>query len=351
MSNSDRPVGKLRRPRMIDIAELCGVSVKSVSRVVNGQPGTSPETTQRILDAIDKLGFRRNQLASDLRHIGPSSIVGVVIEDVSNPFYGSMIRAIEESAKEHGLMVVTVSSDEDPEREHELVRELISRQVAGLIIVTATADNAYLQPDIDRGLAVVFADRPGGGVECDEVLLDDANGSADAVRHLLRQGHTRIGVIADFQHVYTADARVQGYRAALESYQIEVDPALIRFGQHSASDAAEAVHALLALAEPPTALFTTNNRATSGALRAMYSRDSQLALVGFDDFEFADLLIPSVSVVSHDPMSLGNLATERLYARIAGDSSARVRHVLPSRLVVRESSVRRAALPVSPQRG
>ncbi|BAS10046.1 sucrose operon repressor [Arthrobacter sp. Hiyo4] len=167
-----------RRPTMKDVAERCGVSVKTVSRLVNGQGGTSQATADRIFQTIEEVGFQRNLLASDLRQTGHSSIIGVVIEDVSNPFYGTMIRAVEEYAHQKGLMVLSVSSDEDPVREHGLIRELISRQVAGLIVVTATADNSYLLSDTQRGFPVVFADRPGNGVECDEILLDNRQGAA-----------------------------------------------------------------------------------------------------------------------------------------------------------------------------
>ncbi len=346
MSNAeeaDGPRPRGRRPTMKDVAELCGVSIKTVSRVVNGQGGTSQETAARILQTIDELGFRPNRLASDLRHIGASSMIGIVIEDVSNPFYGSMIRAIEQRARERGMMVLSVSSEEDPQREHELVRELIARQVAGLIIVTASSDNSYLAEDIRRGLSVVFADRPSSGVQCDEVVLDDVRASREAVEHLLRHGHRRIGVVADADHVYTAHTRVQGYREALEAHGIALDPALVRQGSHTSEDATEATHALLDLPEPPTALFTTNNRSTAGALRAIHGRDAQVALVGFDDFEFADLLNPPVTVVWHDPAALGQLAADLLFARLENSHEPPRRIVIPSRLLVRGSALPRLA--------
>jgi LacI family transcriptional regulator len=326
---------------MKDVAERCGVSVKTVSRLVNGQGGTSQATADRVFQTIEQLGFRRNLLASNLRQTGHSSIVGVVIEDVSNPFYGTMIRAVEEYAHQKGLMVLSVSSDEDPAREHDLIRELIARQVAGLIIVTATADNSYLQSDTKRGLPVVFADRPGNGVECDEILLDNCQGARDAVEHLLRQGHRRIGVVADYDHVYTARVRVEGYLDALHAHGIQDIPDLIRLGCHSTEQAAEAVHELLALEEPPTAIFTTNNRSTAGAIRAIHSRDAQLGLVGFDDFEFADLLDPPVTVVWHDPAALGRAAAEQLFRRLDGSNGPVIRKTIPSRLVVRSSGVLR----------
>ena len=337
MSRNDDTLGSRRRPTMKDVAQRCDVSIKTVSRVVTGQAGTSPATTERILRTIEELGFRRNRLASDLRHAGPSSILGVVIEDLSNPFYGDMIRAVEEYARGRGLMVLSVSSDEDPAREHDLIRELIARQVAGLIVVTATADNAYLETEIRRGLPIVFADRPGNGVDCDEVLLDNAQGAREAVEHLLRQGHRRISVVADYEHVYTARTRVQGYRDTLLANGLQAAPELIRLGRHTAEEASDAVHELLALSDPPTAVFTTNNRSTVGALRAIHGRDAQLALVGFDDFELADLLEPPVTVVSNGPEALGRLAAKQLFSRLDGYHGPSRHDTIPSRLIVRGS--------------
>lgn len=248
-----------------------------------------------------------------------------------------MMRAMEEVARQHGAMLLTASSDEDPERQRELIESLVSRRVAGLIVVTAAESHAYLEVEIARGLPVVFVDRPAGDLDCDAVVVDNERGAREGVSHLLRQGHRRIAVVGDHEHIYTVFTRLSGYREALADFGVEYDPRLIRLGCHQTAEAAAAAHELLDLAEPPTALFTTNNRATVGALRAMRSRDAQVAIVGFDDFELADLLSPPVTVVWHDAAEMGAIAARRLFERIAGHRSAGELLRLPCRLVVRPS--------------
>lgn len=330
------PVAR-RRPTMNDVAARCGVSIKTVSRVVNGDPGASEATVARVLAVIDELGFRRNELASDLRQSHATSTIGVVIEDVSNPFYGPLIRAAEERAVAEGAMVLAVSSDEDPDRERELIAALAARRVAGLLVFTATEDHRFLLPELHRGLPVVFADRPALDLDCDTVLLDNVTGARDAVDHLLAQGHRRIGVVGDYGHVHTVRARTQGYREALRAAGVEVDDSLIRLGRHQTSQTTAAGHELLSLAEPPTAVFATNNRATIGVLRAARDRRAQVAVVGFDDFETADMLTPPATVVTYDPSELGRVAVDRLFARLHGDTGPARTIVVPTRLLVRGS--------------
>ena len=326
-----------RRPTMSDVAERCGVSVKTVSRVVNDLPGASPATVARIKAAIDELGFRRNDLAMDLRQAQATSTIGIVIEDVSNPFYGPMIRAAEERATREGVFIVTASSDEDQEREEELIRALCARRVAGLIVVSSANDHSVLAAEIDRGLPVVLVDRPSEDLACDTVVLQNVLGARSAVEHLIRQQHRRIALVGDYEHVNTVRDRRRGYIEALQAHGIEVDQSLIKVGRHLAGEAAAATHELFGAAQPPTAIFATNNRATAGVLRALRDRHEQLAVVGFDDFEYADMLVPAVTVVWSDPAEMGRIAVDRLFARLRGDPSPPRMIELPTRLIVRGS--------------
>jgi LacI family transcriptional regulator len=322
---------------MSDVARRCQVSVKTVSRVVNGLPGASPETTARVLAAIAELGFRRNDLAMDLRQARATSTVGVLIEDAANPFYGPLIRAAEERARSEGAFIVTVSSDEDGERERDLIGALCARRVAGLLIVTAAADHAFLLPEVERGLPVVFVDRPPNGLDCDCVLLDNAEGARTAVEHLIGQGHRRIAVVGDHEHVHTVRERVRGYREALAAHGIPVDETLVRLGRHLAPEASAATHELFSLPEPPTALFATNNRGTAGVLRALRDRRALAAVVGFDDFEYADMLVPPATVVWSDPAEMGRVAADLLFSRLRGETGPGRRIVLPTKLLIRGS--------------
>lgn len=320
---------------MKDVARDAGVSLKTVSRVVNGEPGVGVETGARVSASVERLGFRRNEVARSLR--APSSTLGLVIEDVANPFYSSIARAVEDVARRRGYVVITASSEEDAKRERELVTTLLSRQVEGLLVVPASEDHDYLRPELAMGTGIVFLDRPPGNLEVDTVLIDNSGGARAGVEHLLDQGHTRIGLIGDAAGLYTVHQRVAGYNAALAARGLTQDPALVRLDQRNVGQAEVAARELLALPDPPTALFTYNNRLTIGALRALAATGTRAALVGFDDFELADMLPLPVTVVRHDAAEMGRRGAELLFRRLAGDRTAPRRIILRTELVVRGS--------------
>jgi LacI family transcriptional regulator len=321
---------------MTDVAEAAGVSLKTVSRVVNGEPLVAPNTAQGVRQAIARLGYRRNEMARTLRQGRVTRTLGLVIEDVSNPFYSAITRGVEEETRARGLLVIAGSSDEDPERERALVQLLCERRVDGLLVVPASSDHRYLLPELDHGTEVVFIDRPPGLIDADVILLDNVGGARAAVEHLLAHGHRRIAIVADKPTISTAEERHQGYRAALEAAGVAPDPELVRLGAHDAASAEAAVRELLALRQPPTAIFTGNNRLTTGALRAL-SGNGSVALVGFDDFELAELVSPPVSVVAYDATELGRRAARVLWERLSGEDRPPQRFVLPTTLVPRGS--------------
>jgi LacI family transcriptional regulator len=322
---------------MKDVAQAAGVSLKTVSRVVNGESGVGTATAARVADAITQLGFRRNDLARSLRRAHASATLGLVIEDLANPFYSTIARAVEEVARRQGHVVITASSEESGERERELVATLLSRQVDGLLLVPAARDHSYLRPELAMGVQVVFLDRPPGGLEADAVLIDNVGGARAGVEHLLSQGHRRIGLIGDPPELYTLAERVRGYRAALARWDVEFDEGLMRLGAHDVAQAEMSARALLQLPDPPTAIFAANNRVSVGAVRALNAEEAGVALVGFDDFELADMLPVPVTVVRHDPAELGRRAAQLLFARLDGHRGPRQTVVLPTELVVRGS--------------
>src|SRR5690242_14104013 len=175
------------RPTMKDVAARAGVGLKTVSRVVNGEPGVTPDTERRVQEAIDALGFRRNDSARVLRK-GRTASIGLVIEDLADPFYGPLSRAVEEVARAHGALLINGSSAEDPEREQELVLALCARRVDGLIVIPAADDHRYLEPEIKAGVATVFVDRPAGRIDADVVLSDNFGGARAGVAHLIGGG-------------------------------------------------------------------------------------------------------------------------------------------------------------------
>jgi LacI family transcriptional regulator len=303
-------------------------------------------TAARVHETIAALGFRRNDLARSLRHGRSSATLGLVIGDLANPFYSAIARAAEQVAGERGYLLITASCEEDPGRERELVSNLTSRRVDGLLLVPATgADHADLDAEL-AGTRVVFLDRPpahraASQRRYDVVLLDNVGGARRGTEHLVAQGHRRIGLIGDTPALFTAAERVAGYRAALAAAGLEVDERLLRLGPHDDAAAEAATHELLSLPDPPSALLTLNNRLSVGALRALAARRADgargVALVGFDDFELADLLPLAVTVIRHDSAELGRRGAELLFARLAGDQRPPQRIVLPTELVERGS--------------
>lgn len=330
------------RPTMREVAAVAGVSPKTVSRVVNNEPRVSQETAARVRAAIADLGFRVNVGASDLKRGATAATIGLVIEDVANPYFSVIARAVEEVAHQRGYFLITASSDERSDREREVIDRLCGRRIDGLLVVPAGRDHRFLKPEIQMGTPAVFVDRPAGRLVADAVLLDNVGGARQATDHLLAHGHRRIGILLDRRGVYTMAPRLEGHRQALREAGIEFDATLLRSDCHDAADAAAAVRDLLTLANPPTAIFATNNRMCVGAVQALSaatpSRQSgRIALVGFDDFELADALSPPVTVVAYDLPDLGRRAAEILFDRIAGDARPARRVVMPTWIIARGS--------------
>src|SRR5206468_11911457 len=212
---------------MHDVAALAGVALKTVSRVVNSEPGVSPELEARVRRAIAQLNYRRDANAATLRRLSrKTQTIGLVLEDVANPFSSELHRAVEDAARERGVLVFAGSCDEDPERERELIGSFRERRVDGIIVVPASHDHGYLYDERRNGTALVFVDRPASHLDADSVVSDNVAGAARATRHLLERGHRRIGFLGDLLSIATAHDRLSGYTQALESSGIAVDDSL-----------------------------------------------------------------------------------------------------------------------------
>ena len=324
-----------RRPTMKDVAHEAGVSLKTVSRVVNLAPNVDPALAERVVRAVAHLGFRRNDLASSLRAGRTTSTIGLIIEDLGNPFYSTIASAAAKVAREHDSLLLTSSLEENPERERELILELCQRRVDGLLVVPAGDDHSYLRMEMEMGIAAVFLDRPPSGIQADCVLIDNQGGAEAAIDRLVDQGHRRIGVLMDSPGIYTTQQRLAGVRAALRRAGIEEAEVCLADDLHEPAAAAAELARMLDLADPPTAVFCANNRSTIGALMETIRRGADLDLIGFDDFESSALMPRSFTVVTYDNRELGRQAAELLFRRIAGDRSAPVTTVLPTQLAAR----------------
>ncbi|WEH43230.1 LacI family transcriptional regulator [Streptomyces sp. NBC_01218] len=325
------------RPTMKDVAARAGVGLKTVSRVVNSEAGVTPDTERRVQEAIDALGFRRNDSARVLRK-GRTASIGLVLEDLADPFYGPLSRAVEEVARAHGALLINGSSAEDPVREQELVLALCARRVDGLIVIPAGDDHRYLEPEIRAGVATVFVDRPAGMVDADTILSDSFGGAREGVAHLVAHGHRRIGFIGDQPRIHTTTERLRGYHAAMADAGITVDEAWVSLGTTAPERVRAAAEGMLAGPEPVTALFAGNNRVTVTAVRVLAERERPVALVGFDDIELGDLL--GITVIAQDPAAVGRTAAEHLFRRLEGAGHSTARVELPTTLVARGSGER-----------
>ena len=329
-----------RRPTLKDVAALAGVSMKTVSRVVNGEAGVVPDKVAAVQLAVQQLDYRPNITASSLRRLdGRTAAVAALLEDLANPFSAELHRALEDAAHEHGVLIFAGSVDEDPARERQLVRAFTSRRADALVLAPASNDQGYLATEIPDGTPVVFVDRAPVGFAADAVVTDNLEGAERAVQHLLAHGHRRIGFLGDLAAIKTAEHRFEGYRRALGGAGLPLSHELVVHDLDSADKAAAALPSLLALPDPPTALFTAQNDVTVGVLRYLQAQrlERTIALVGFDDFPLADLLQPAVTVVAQDPTAIGRAAADLLFARLNGDDSPFRTVVVPSRLVVRGS--------------
>jgi LacI family transcriptional regulator len=326
---------------MKDVARLAGVSLKTVSRVLNGESGVTPAKVDSVRRAATELGFRRNEVAATLRRTGQRThSVGLVIEDVANPFYSALARAVERVARDHHRLLLVGSSAENPDRERELIGAFCARRVDGLIVVPAGGSHDYLTAELAVGTPVVFVDRPPKDIQVDTVLSANRLGASTGVTHLVGHGHRRVAFLGDDPDIVTAHERFLGYRDALTAAAIPVDDALVCRGLSDAPAAEAATTALLTAATPPTALFTGNNLITVGALRALRSLrplPHPPALIGFDDFDLADLLDPPVTVIAQDAHALGLAAARLLFGRLDGDTAPPRTITLPTTLVPRGS--------------
>lgn len=339
-SGADEGAVQVRRPTMRDVAARAGVSLKTVSRVVNAEAGVSAQLIAQVHLAIDELGFRPNAGASSLRRAdGKTATVGLLLEDADNPYSSAVHRAVQDVALPHGVMVFSASHDEDPQRERQLAMALIERRADGLILVPAGDDQGYLTAELRAGTAIVCVDRQARGLAADSVVTTNRAGAAEGVLHLATWGHRRIGYLGDRPEIITAQERLEGYLDALDVLGRPPEPGLVVQGLREPGSAERAVLELFRSADPPTALFGAQNLVTIGAVRGLrrLGLEHRVAMVGFDDFPLADLLRPAITVVAQDPARIGRTAATVLFDRLAGDRTPPRVHVVPTTLIARGS--------------
>jgi LacI family transcriptional regulator len=323
---------------MRDVADAAGVSLMTVSRVVNAEPGVLPETAAKVERAIRRLGYQRNDAARQLRRKGQlTQTIGLLVDDLANPFFSALARAVEDEARLRSYVVLIGSSNDDLRREREVVSAFSARRVDGLIVVPVGGNHRFLKAQLDLGTKVVCVDRPAENLQVDTVVVDNRRGAHNATSHLIDHGHQRIAFLGEHRSIWTLQERFAGFTDAFADRGLVPDPALIRHDLRSGADAVRATAELVSLAEPPTAILASNDVITMGAVEGMAGRARRFALVGFDEFALASRLDPPITVVAQDPVALGATAAQLLFARISGDTSPPREIVLLTRLVIRGS--------------
>jgi LacI family transcriptional regulator len=323
------------RARIKDVAALAGVSIATASRALASDPKVAEPTRNKVLDAAKTLRFRPNSIARDLRSGGVTTAIGYVIGDLVNPWYSQVAAGAEEVFRKAGLELIVATTESDPEREPLVVKTMLERRVQALLIVPLSDDHAYLEGERQLGTPLIFVDRPPVNLTADSIVLDNQGGMKLAIESLLRNGHRRIALLGGQQSLWTTQQRIEGYLAALNDFGIEFDSELIVHSTSALGELDRAISQLTSLSDPPTALVTTHNRLTVGLLQTHKELLGEVALVGFDDFELADLL--NISVIAHDPQELGRVAAEITLNRVKNPLGVPQSAVIPTRLIARGS--------------
>lgn len=333
------PSTEERAPTLHEVADLAGVSLKTASRALNGEQYVADATREKVLDAAAQLGFRFNASASKLKRGVRSSTIALVTGDLANPFYSVLAKGVEREVRARGLELTIASSEESPDAERSLVEELVLSRVRGLILVSTLESHEHMATVQASGIPVAFVDRGPVGVAADSVVLDNTGGARAATEQLLALGHRRIGYVSHFARLQPQRERETAFIDVMQRAGIDTWRDHVVEGVSDIPGSRAAVAELLERDEPPTAIITGNNRITLGALAAIAEHAPETALIGFDDFDAAELL--GVTTVSFDPEQMGHAAAQQVLDATEVRLRDPLQVVIPTRLAQRGSGERR----------
>ena len=328
-------------PTIRDVAFHAGVSVATVSRVVNNSlHKVHPATRQRVLRSVHRLGYHPNVVAQGLRR-GTSHSIALIVPDISNPFYPAIARGAEDVARQHGYVLVLGNTDGDAGRERAYLDILRKRWVDGVLFASAGGDDRHLRALRASGVPAVLIARDVADGAIDTVLVDSYAGMRQATSHLLRLGHRRIAYIGGPHSLSVARERLRGYRQALRDFSVPPDPSLITSGDFRVDGGRAAIRRLMERRRLFTAVVAANDLTAIGAMEALRSAargiPDDVAVVGFDDIPFAAFVDPPLTTVAQPTYRLGALAMERLLALMREEAATTRRIMLQPQLVVRRS--------------
>jgi LacI family transcriptional regulator len=327
-------------PTMHDVARAAGVSIATVSATINQTTYVSPALQARVRKAIAEVGYHPDAIARSLK-TRTTKTLGLIISDISNPFFTSLIRGIEDVANAQGYSLILCNTDERLEKERAYVQLLRSRRVDGVIMAPVGGAEDYVEFDVAVGAPIVFIDRR-VPARADVVVTDNVQGARDVVRYLLGLGHRRIGVVTGLPKISTSEERLAGCRSAFAEAGLQPDATLLKVGYSRLEGGHQSALELLAMANRPTAIFATNNLMTIGLMRAIAERGlrcpEDISVACFDDFEWASVFHPRLTTVAQPTYEMGSQAAEFLLTRLNGHSAAPPQTcVLSPTLVIRDS--------------
>ncbi|GHF56258.1 LacI family transcriptional regulator [Amycolatopsis bartoniae] len=334
------PQPKSARPTQRDIAELAGVSITTVSHVVNGTRPVAPETKAAVLAAIERTGYTGDAIARSLVTGGTRSI-GVAISLLANPYFAALMQAIEREAALAGYTVLLADTHDTVATEQDTVRTLRSRRVEGLLLTPSPGDGAVISELVSLGVPVVLVDRVTTRTDVDQVGSENIQSTSALTEHLAALGHRRIGLVAGAPGLSTSEERTLGYRLGLGRGGLSWNPELVVSGHSSKDGGAAALYRLMELPDPPTALVVANDVMMVGALHEARRRGlrvgREFAIVGYDDAEWADLVEPPLTTMAQPIEEIGTRAVQLLLSRIADPNRQPETLRLPPRLMHRHS--------------
>jgi DNA-binding LacI/PurR family transcriptional regulator len=326
---------------MRHIASRANVSIGTVSHVINESANVREPLRLRVLEAIRNLGYQPSQLARGLRR-NQTSIIGMIVPDITNPFFPAVVRGAEDVAYQHSYRLVLCNTDNDPAKERAYLQELRSYRMAGLILIPSVNSELERRKDMDSATPVVCLDRQLAGWEGDTITVDNSDGAFSAANHLLSLGHRSIAMITGNMQLTNAVARVEGFREAMRKSKHEVEPEYIQEGRFDRLSGYEKMRVLLQLRPRPTGVFASNDLIALGALAAL--RESglrcpeEISLIGFDDLEFCEFVHPALTTVSQPGYQMGAKGANLLIKRIRGAADPPHHVVLPTELKLRQST-------------
>lgn len=327
----------MHKPTIKDVAARSGMSVGTVSRVLNGSQATSEASRQAVLEAAGELGYLPNAHARSLRS-DHSGTIALLVPDIRNPFFAELARVVETAALDHGLATLLCNADEDAAQFDRYVEVIRRQRVDGVAMIPISEAHRAIDRVIDDGIPMVFLDRHVPGIEVPSVVSDPEPGVAQAVGRLLSAGHSRIGIITGPMSSSTGRERFQTYCAAMAAHGLGIDDQLVANGDFQEESGAQG--AALLLDRGVTAIFASDSLMSMGALRTCHARGLRIGadidLIGFDDLPVFTLTDPPLTVVDQPIAEIGRHGVEMLLARMAGEQADSVR--LPTRLIDRSST-------------